>query len=496
MNLRLKKHNVIPYSLTLSAAIAAFLPNNSYALPVDWHGTFGVDTTMISDFRKVKNTTDRFITDGSEEVKSGDGNKQSASWQSYLFRLNPEIIINDSATFKAEFTTGYGSGGILGDDAELRQSNSTNQIGDALYYYNQSGGKELKLSKAYLELYSDTATYLLGRHTYHWGLGALYSDGNKPWDRFSYSRDGITMKVKLGNFHVNPFWSKIANTDSLSRSTYAKEYGVSMLYDNAEKDIAIGLNYSVKSSSNLNATYKTNTANGGGERTLGRSEVKITDIYFKKIFNQFDIALEVPLVDGEIGNASGVSTPTKYSAKAILFESNYRYKEGTTYGFDFGKVDGNDSNPGQFDALYLNPNYQVANILFRYNLAAVEDRSQNIYDAYITNALYFKLRGEFKSEKWIFDTSIIYALANETATSGNTSYNHAKHRYFTANANQDDYLGTEIDLGAKYVWSNEITIGSKLGYLLTGDFYGFNNTATPNDTKNSFMFQVDASVKF
>lgn len=488
--------NLRPLKLTLVAG--AFCTTQVHALPIDWHGTFGVDTTMISGYRLIKNETDTASVGnaGSQEVSSADGSKQSASWQSYVFRLNPEILINDSATFKGEFSTGYGSGGTLGDAPETRKESTTanNRIGDALYYYNQTSGKELTLTKAYLEIYSDTATYQVGRHTYNWGLGALYNDGGNAWDRFSYSRDGVTMKVKLGNFHANPFWSKIANIDSLARGTYAKEYGIGLLYDNPEKDIAFGLNYTVKSSSSLNTTYKTDTS--GATRTIGKADVKVTDIYFKKIFGKFDFAVEVPLLNGDIGGANAAGNPTKLSSKAVVFESNYRHSEAVTFGFDAGNIDGNDSNAGQFDAAYLNPNFHVANILFRYNMAAVKDESQSIYDSYMTNALYLKARAQYRTEKWIFDGAIIHAKANETATAGANSYNHTKHKYFTATATQDDTMGTEVDLGATYKWNNEISIGTKLGYLFTGDYYGFNDTATPNETKNALLLQANVGVTF
>lgn len=452
---------------------------------------------MISGYRFVDNKSDVQTGTGSQEVLSADGSKQSASWQSYIFRLNPEIIINDSATFKGEFTTGYGAGGNLGNNPQTNGNQSTaNKLGDALYYYNQAGGENVNLSKAYLELYSDTATYQLGRHTYNWGLGALYSDGAQSWDRFSYSRDGVTMKVKLGNFHVTPYWSKIANTQSLARATYAKEYGVGLLYDNPEKDITFGLNYTKKTNSNLNTTYSTQTQDGSTTRNLGKSDVKVTDIYFKKIFGRFDVAVEVPLLDGEIGNANSAATPTKLSAKSIILESNYRHSDIWSFGLDAGRVDGNDSNSGQFDALYLNPNYKVANILFHYNMMAVEDNNQSVYDAYLTNALYLKLRADYATEKWMLSAAIIHAKANETAISGNQAYNHTKHQYFQAAATQDDNLGTELDFGANYKWNSEISIGTKLGYLFTGDYYAFNNTATANKTKNALLLQINAGVKF
>lgn len=143
----------------------------AYSLPIDWHGAFGVDATLIDNYRRIKSTTDN-STPGSEEVPLAAGSHANASWQSYVFRLNPVIIVNDSASLKGELSSGYGRGGHFGDDAT--QNQEANTFGNALYTYNQSSGTDsIVLNKFYMELYSDTATYQIGRHSFHWGLGAL-----------------------------------------------------------------------------------------------------------------------------------------------------------------------------------------------------------------------------------------------------------------------------------------------------------------------------------
>ncbi|MBC7538267.1 MAG: hypothetical protein H7281_05565, partial [Bacteriovorax sp.] len=193
----------------LAMTVLVLLPVASQALPIDWHGSFGVDSTLISDFRRIKAKTINSTGDGTQEVGLDTGSKGSASWQSYVFRLAPTMVINDAATFFGELSTGYANGGYLGDspqtDANQVASTTTaGANGAPLYYHNQAKGQSLNVKKAYIELYSDTATYMIGRHSYEWGLGAVYNDGSDAWDRHSYSRDGITMKLKIGNFHVSP----------------------------------------------------------------------------------------------------------------------------------------------------------------------------------------------------------------------------------------------------------------------------------------------------
>ena len=476
-------------------AVMVITPVVSQALPIDWHGAFGVDSTLMSDFRRIKAPTDVTSTNaGSQEVGLDNGAHSTASWQSYIFRLSPTMIINDAATFKGEISTGYANGGFLGDAPEVNKS-TTNTA--SLYHQNQAAGQNVVIKKAYLELYSDTATYLIGRHTYHWGLGAIYHDGANTWDRHAYSRDGITMKLKIGNFHINPFWSKISN-QGYTRATNAKEFGLGLLYDNDERDIAFGIHHSIKSSNSQNTFYQSSidtpytTSN-----PVGQTDVKITDIFLKKTWEKFDLALEVPLISGDIGRTSPSGILTSFSAKAFLLQTNYRMSDAWTLGLDGGQVSGHDGSSGKFGALYLNPNYQVANLLFRYNLNAIGNTAESIYDSYITNTMYIKLRSSYSTEKWVFDTAVIYARAEEVATAGRAAFNHTKHKIFNAIASQDDALGTEFDFNATYKWNNEVSVGAGLGYLMTGDYYSFTNTAgVTNEAKNALVLQVNTGVTF
>ncbi len=479
----------------LAIALLAVVPATSFALPIDWHGAFGVDSTILTGARRVKSKANVTNTNsGSQEVSLDTGDKENAEWQSYVFKLNPTMIINDAATFKAELTTGYANGGYLGDSFQTDQANGNNI---PLYYHTQStNGSGVNVRKAYLELYSDTATYQIGRHTINWGLGAIYNDGADTWDRHASTRDGATMKLKIGNFYVNPFWSKVANGGGITKATGAKEYGIGLLYDNEERDIAFGILYTVRSSHSYNTAFNSTVDAPYTATAVGETNVKITDIYLKKELGKFDVAVEIPLVSGDIGKNAAGNLRT-YSAKAIVLQSNYRANDFWTFGFDGGQVAGDDGSSSKFGAVYLNPNYQVANILFRYNLNAIGNHAQSVYDSYITNALYLKLRSSYSTEKWTFDTGVIYAKARETATAGKSAFNHTKNRIFTAATTQSDDLGTEIDLNATYKWNNEIKIGAGFGYLITGDYFSYTNDATnKNEAKSSMVLSVNTSVTF
>ena len=134
------------------ATVLVLLPIASQALPIDWHGAFGVDTTLISDYRRISSNTDHSAgANGSQEVAMVGG-KADASWQSYIFRLSPTMVVNDAATVFGELTSGYANGGFLGDSPETDKKSGTSGS-TPLFIHNQARGQSITLKKSYIELY-------------------------------------------------------------------------------------------------------------------------------------------------------------------------------------------------------------------------------------------------------------------------------------------------------------------------------------------------------
>lgn len=471
----------------------------AHAVPIDWRGAFGVDTTLLNTFRKIESTDNNSAGGGggTQEVPTARGNHAKASFQSYLFRLNPIMVVNDSATIKGEITTGYGRGGFFGDSStESKQGN----LGNALYFYNtNSGNSNLILSKLYAELYSDTATYIVGRQTTHFGLGLVYNSGDNLWDRQSYIRDGITMKVKIGNFHAAPYYAVLNQGTSLTRATKASEYGTTLTYDNPERDLTLGLLYAKREHDWANDTIKTDITNTGTAYAWGKTEIKITDIYLKKALGRFTLGAEFPMFSGEMGNLNKDGTQVKYSAKALVGQSAYKFNDNWKAGIDAGTVSGDAGGTGSFKAMYLNPNFQFANILFRYNLFAVSHPTNySIWDSYVTNTRFLKGQLSYINDKWDWNWALIYAVANEAAKGGNASaFNHTTNKRFTSTVAQSEKMGTEFDCNLTFHWNNDVEIGGNFGYLFTGDYWAYtNNAAKPNSAKDTWLVQARTGISF
>ena len=489
-------HNVKSVLIIIIATTCFFI-SEGYSIPIDWHGTLGFNTTNIINYGKstqTANTSSAGSAGSQEVVKSNGGDGDNASFQSYIFKLEPEIVINDASTVYAEFTNGYAKGGRLGDNSI---SSIDSSIGNALYAYNNTNTANgtLAVNKLFLKLYSDAGTYLVGRHSVNWALGAVISDGKKTWDHYSYIRDGVTIDFKLGNFFISPYWAKLGSKGSMTRSHKVEEHGVSLLYDNPEKDFGFGFLYS-KKDSGTQQQHITTTINGTTEYSVGVVDTKLFDLYFKKTFGDIKIQLEVPIFFGKIGQLYNTNQSVNYKARSFILETDYKVNDSWNVGIDAGLISGEDGKTSSFDASFLNPNYQIALLMFRYNLNGVTDDTKSIYDSYITNATYVKVYADYLSGKWLWNSAFIFATAGETAKTGEKAYNHSLNKQFTAIEDQADDLGFELDFGFDYKWNKEISITGNMGYHFVGDYYAFTNTGTSNDTENSYIFQFATSIDF
>ena len=472
------------------ASLSLFIaPNAAKAnLPLSWSGTFAADTTLIKDYRR---TEDLFgnNADGSQYIAPDQGKHKNASFQSYILQLRPSLIINDAVNFYGEVTTGYAGGGQFGDSTLLKKE-ATPSFGNALYLYsNSSGGSNLSMTQFYAELLSDTATYILGRQPAHWGLGILMNDGKGNWSRHATVRDGLTARLTIGNFQFSPYWAKINSLGSLTKASNTKEYGLTFLYNNIQRDLKFGILFSRRKSDSQNSFFKGTQGNN-----LGRTKIKIIDLFFEKSFKKFTFSVEAPIISGDLGDVYGNSKNTKYKAYAVVSESEYRLNQRWKLSLQAGRVSGDDGPGADYKALYLHPNYKISRLMFNYNLLAVSDSEQSIYDTYLVNVLYGKLRLDYTIDNWNWHTALLWAKANETAGVG-SAYDHLRNRTFTSTRAQEDDYGLEVMGGFKYQWNPNVAISADLAYFFVGDYFAYSN-ATPTKLKDTFSLSSGLNIQF
>ena len=441
-------------------------------------------------------------TSSPEESNKSEG--KDAFFQTYVLKLRPTIIINDAASLFGEITTGYASGGHSGQGIEQTGDHTgmEKNRGFRNTLYNYSTYREaLNIRQMYAKYYSDTATYIIGRQPLHWGLGAIYNDGGRDGERFASVEDGIMAHLNIGNFEFSPYYMK-ANGQGLNGQGDMKSIGAQVMYRSSEEEISLGLLLG-KRENGPGATFLQRSISDGGH-DLGSSKVKIIDIYFQKRLKYFNFELEIPLMDGELGRVFSKEEvkASGYSARAFIGKASYELNPSWKFNIDMGYISGDKGNSSKFEALYLHPNYQIAHLMFRYNLYAINSANEeNIFDSYMTNMTYAKFMATYRTNKWFWNIGLIWAKAAETAQKGSSAFHHERNKVYVGEKikeNQNSNYGFEIDLDFKYEWNSNVSILGLFGYHFIGDYYKYDNDLeTPNTgLKKPFIVQLQTTINF
>ncbi len=492
--------NVSWSRLALVLFVSALSINSALALPIDWTGVFGVDTHQLSNFRRTKDdvTKDPTSKTGTEGIANGD---KGASFQTYVFKLNPQIIVNDGVTLKGELSSGYIRGGYLGDNT----SNNADGTGNNSYFFTSPAQRSgLNVNQMYMELYADTALVKIGRMSKHYGLGTVFDGGTDPWDRFFTMYDGIEADMKIGNFSLIPSYAKISsyNDNSTSGSVGnqpaggwdVREMGVVAKYDNKNRDLVVSVMYAKRFSETKNSLYNATTTTDDIAR--GKTEITIIDPYISKKWNKFKVSLEAPMMNGDYGNVYGDGTKSKLAANSYIMEAKYDLNPKWDMGLNAGQISGDKGSTTKFEANYLHPNYQIADLMFRYHYPSFNEGRKSIFDSSITNTRYVKLYGTYKTDKWNWKAAFIFANALETAESGKRAYHHEENYAFNSSQKQGKDLGYEIDFGFDYRWNPNVVIGGYYGYWFVGDYYAFTNTTDSLSLLNVHGGGLRATLEF
>lgn len=467
------------------ATLLCALSFTAYSLPIDWSGTLGFDTTLIKNVRGQGDCNATAPADTDSQCLLDDN--ENARFQTMLLKLQPTIIINDSTSIKGELSTGTTRGIFLGEDQKNNNSGA--------YFSANEGGSSLNINQLYAELYADTAIYKVGRFSKNFGLGAAINSGANSWDRFFSAYNGLEANFRLGNLTFVPTFAKIStgqdtndnNGTDPSGKYDVTENSIEVSYSNAISGLDGGILYAKRKTEGQSTLYP----QGVGNR------VTLIDVFVKKTWDQFSVALEAPMLSGDIGNTYGDSQDI--DAKAYVFESTYTPSKKWSFGFNAGLVSGDSGADNSFEGMYLHSNYQLANIMFRYDLNGFQNNGNNPLNSSIRNTTYLNAYTDYKTINWKWTLSLLMAKADQTAESGKEFFNHDKKSYSTTAAveDQNDDLGYEVDLGFEYEWNPQIHISGFVGYYFVGDYYSFDNDASTSiETSNIVSSGMRLSVNF
>ncbi|MBY0516107.1 MAG: hypothetical protein K2P81_04315 [Bacteriovoracaceae bacterium] len=470
------------------ALLLVFITLPAMALPIDWGGSLGFDDTLINNIRLSKDDVTK--ANGTQGISTGD---DGAHFQTYILKLNPHMIVNDSVSVKGELSTGYARGGFSGDNTTQAQNGST--AGSNSYYSTVPAQRSaLNVNQLYAELYADTALIKVGRFSKEFGTGAILNSGKNTFDRFFTLYDGLQGEMRIGNFVLTPHWVRLGTTDTSNKaqpngSSDSREMGLVATYDNKATNLIVALAYTSRFSEGKNGLYLSSTgfstsSAAGTTVARGKTDVTLIDAYLAKKWEKFNLSIEVPTMSGTYGNVYGNGS-SKVSASSALAEVVWSPNAKWDYGMHIGQVGGDRGDSQNFEAMQLNPNYQIAELMFHYNYNAFnEANGKSIFDRGLTNVRFYKLHAHYKTDKWTWNAAAIIAKAVQTAKTGKKAYQHEEGYRFDANANQSDNYGTEVDLGFDYQWNPNVKLSGYLGYWMVGDYYAFTNTSSTLGVSN------------
>jgi hypothetical protein len=492
--------------------LSALSINSVHALPIDWTGVFGVDTALVSNFRRTTDTvtqvekplpsdsTGTKTRNGTEAIRSGDN---GASYQTYIFKLNPQIIVNDGVTLKGELSSGYLRGGFAGGDSTGTANGSAN---NSYFYTTPAQRSALNLNQMYMELYADTALVKIGRMSKNYGLGMIWSGGNQAWDRFFTMYDGIEAQMTIGNFSLTPYYSKISsynnglsgpNNQGTPGGSYdVREMGLTAQYDNKNRDLVVSVLYAKRSSERRASLYSTNTTTADNQER-GSTSVTVIEPYISKKWNKFKVSAEGSLQSGKYGNIYGAGQgDSKLASTVYMVDAKYELNPKWEMGVLAGQVSGDKGSTSKFEAAYLHPNFQIAELMFRYYYPGFAEGGRSIFDSSITNTQFYKMKANYKTDKWTWKSAFIMAKALQTAKSGQRAYHHEENYSFQSTQKQSNNMGYELDVGFDYRWNPNVTISGNYGYWFVGDYYAFTNQAKKLGITNIHGGSLRATLEF
>ena len=483
------------FRLTSFALFSALSVNSAQALPIDWAGVFGADTHMLSNTCKTSKPVSS-KPDGSQALENGDCD---ASFQTYTFRLNPNIIINDGVSLKGELSTGHIRGNFAGSDSANNQDSSGN---NSYFFTTPAQRSALNLNQMYMEIYADTALVKIGRLSRHYGMGMIFDNGSDPWDRFITMYDGIEAEMKIGNFSIVPHFAKISSFDDASTSRAGepvgnfdvRELGIIAKYDNKNRDLIANVLFAKRSSERRNSLYNSDTTGATIDR--GNTEVTVIEPFVSKRWNKLALKAEGSLQTGEYGQVYAQGENSKISASAYIAEAKYDLNPKWDIGLLLGQASGDDGETGKFEATYLHPNFHIADLMFRYNYAAFNEGEKSIFDSSITNARFLKLYGNYKTDNWTWKGAFIMANALETASANQNAYHHEENYRFGSTEDQDESYGYEFDFGFDYQWNPNVMISGYYAYWAVGDYYSFSNSPDTLPLSNVHGGGLKATLEF
>lgn len=499
--------------------VVTFGSKSAHAIQLDWSGQFWADQHWLNNYQLSRGTPgydrEQELIDAGGYYVPGTGEK-NILWYSTFMRLNPKVVVNDSIFIKSEWQIGTPIYGFWGRGWPTWDEERVNFTGAQRDNFN------LGAQRFWANLITDFGTVELGRAPIDWGLGAMWSDGNKLFDRYQSTGDMVRLTSKFGNFAIQPALVKVTSGSSVggalaftpSSGTYNSsqviqghdditDYNLAVKYDNSEEDFEFGMMWTKRTGNVAQKSIFFNPSLTGSTRI----NYNLFDFYARKKWGRWSLGGELPLFNGDIGALDGQNEFT-YKTYAIVAEAAYT-SDMWDVALKFGHAPGQPPTPQggkKFNAVYLNKNYDLGLIMFNYNIYGLSannpdnfsTNSNSPYGSSVVNATYVALKPEAKLDKWTLSLGFVAAWADELAQAGRQFYNYERRQFYNGVANQSRFMGWEIDPGVTFKWDENFVLNWTTGFWFPGDYYSFTNSPRVPKIQTDMMFasQVRAGITF
>tara|TARA_Y100000590_G_scaffold469154_1_gene655150 strand:- start:1735 stop:3267 length:1533 start_codon:yes stop_codon:yes gene_type:complete len=489
-----------------------FSASPTWALDLDWSGQFRTETNWLYNysFDSGNITADSARMNGNtpKGYYIPGGGSKNAFFQTLFLKLRPNIVVNDNIYIKSEWWVGNPIFGMFGNlPYTLDQRN---------FYSNQSRGSAITAQRVWAEFLSDVGVIQVGRAPLHWGLGVVWNSGDSVWDRYMSTGDVVRMVSKFGSFKLIPGIVKYSNGNNVGGACTVSgtactpttgtdgltDYSLGLLYESFDDEIEVGVNFIRRIGG---AAQDPASGVLGFDGTPSGMNYNVWDIYAKKGIGPVTLAVEAPIVSGEV---DGVS----YSSYAIALEADWEITSFLDTHIKAGRAPGqpsiDSSTPDKFRPFYFNPAYRLGHLMFNYQFANFagpntqnnpqlnESNQASPYDNPITNANYLSWNLGLNTGKWKFDTTWTFGWAVETASG--TNYFNSWRRKFESHSGdkQSSSLGWEMDYGLEFEWDEGFLFGWTFGWFFPGEYFAYSATSAKNSTSPVFGTTFRAGISF
>ncbi len=469
--------------------LIALYSASSFAVDLDWSGTYRVEANMIRNTRL-----------------GGGGDKE---FFLHHLILKPKIIASDGLTI-------YGRLDLLNANAPFDNSQLGQSFGSGIgtstptsadnsnVLSHRQKSDPVQVTQLYLNYIHEYGSLIVGRAPLHFGLGMTYNAGEGLFDHWLETRDLVAYKVVFGNISLTPMLARVYQ-GSYAGNRNITDYMIEARYDNPETNSEMGVLYSVRQAGgSVNDAPLGTDPNGvfGGAAPVQANDnfsQQTLNIFVLKDVSQFRLGFEGSFLSGSNGVHDSSGNSGSFNAYGVAIEGEWRpenskWRPGAKIGFATGD---NPDTTDRFEGYAFNRNYDVAMLLFNYPLGKADflrtaaagggpnipgrEPSDTLDTESISNVFYLAPYAD-------------YHLSDRFSLHGVLATGYLVQNPLAGVTTKKD-LGYELDVALNYKIKANVSWATTLGVMLPGG-------AFKGDPSNSFQtsfaygLQTRAAVRF